>query len=90
MTTPALFFSFLLASLYGSIFHFWKGGGGEKLFMYLFLSWLGFALGHLFAEYIDFSLLMIGPISAGFGSVGSILLLSIGHWTSHQLEEERP
>ncbi|MFO8037446.1 MAG: hypothetical protein R6U57_12550 [Anaerolineales bacterium] len=90
MTSPALFFSFLLASLFGSGFHFWKGDGGEKLFLYLFLSWLGFALGHLFAEYIDFSLLMIGPISAGFGSIGSLFFLFLGHWTSRQLEEERP
>jgi len=86
MTTPALFFSFLLASLYGSIFHFWKSGGGGKFFLYLVLSWTGFALGHLFAAYFDYSFLRIGPIRAGFSSLSSILLLFTGHWISRQLE----
>lgn len=87
MTTPALFYSFLLASLYGTAFHFWKGGGGGKFFLYLILSWIGFAAGHLLAEYGGVSLFHVGPISAGLGTIGSLLLLFIGHWTSRQLED---
>lgn len=87
MTTPALFFSLLLSSLYGAGFHFWQGGSGGKLLLYLFLSWLGFSMGHLTAAYLNISLFTIGPIFAGFGSLGSLVMIFIGHWTSRQLEE---
>lgn len=87
MTTPALFYSFLLSSLFGTGFHFWKGGGGGKLLLYLLLSWIGFAGGHLLAAYSGFSLLTLGPIFAGMGSLGSLIMILVGHWTSRQLEE---
>jgi len=86
MTTPALFYSFLLASLYGASFHFWKGGRGGKLFLSLFLSWIGFGAGHTLAVYLESSLLMIGPIHVGFGSLGSLVMIFLGHWSSRRLE----
>ena len=86
MTIPALVYSFLLASLLGSVFHFWKGGGGRKLLLSLILSWFGFYLGHLLGSSWDFEILMIGPVFGGFGVFGSILLLLIGNFVS-QLDE---
>ena len=86
MTIPALVYSFLLASLLGSVFHFWKGGGGRNLLLSLILSWLGFYLGHLLGSSWDFEILMIGPVFGGFGVLGSILLLLIGNFVS-QLDE---
>lgn len=87
MTTPALFYSFLISSLFGTGFHFWKGGGAGRLFLYLLLSWMGFAGGHLLAANAGVSFFTIGPIFAGMGSLGSIFMILIGHWTSRQLEE---
>jgi len=86
MTAPALVYSFLLASFLGSVFHFWKGGGGRKLLLFLILSWSGFYLGHLVGSSWDVEILMIGSIFGGFGALGSILLLLIGNFVS-QLDE---
>ena len=86
MTTPALIYSFLLASLLGSAFHFWKGGGGGKLLMFLILSWAGFYLGHLIGASMEFEFMMIGPMNGGFGVLGSILLLLLGNFVS-QLDQ---
>ena len=80
MTAPAIFYSFLLATFLGSIFHFWKGGGGGRLLFLLILSWLGFYLGHLAGSYWNIQILRIGPVQGGFGALGSIILLFLGNW----------
>ncbi len=82
MTSPALIYSALLATLIGSLFHLWKGGSGGRLLMMLILSWIGFFLGNLVARSTGIEFLMIGSISGGFGSLGSILLLVLGNWFS--------
>jgi hypothetical protein len=86
LTAPAVFYNFLLASFFGSLFHFWKGGTGGRLLLNLILSWMGFALGHGLGELWETSFLMIGPIHSGLGTAGSLLLLFIGHGLS-KLEE---
>lgn len=82
MTAPAFIFSTLIATLIGAIFHFWKGGSGSRLVMMLILSWVGFFLGYLVSKSTGFEFLMIGPISGGMGSIGSILLLLLGNFFS--------
>jgi hypothetical protein len=80
MTTPALFYSFLIATLLGSAFHFWKGGGLVRLVFLLVLSWTGFYLGHLVGSSWSISFLLIGPVNGGLGIIGSLLLLIVGNW----------
>jgi hypothetical protein len=80
MTGPALFYSFLIATLLGSAFHLVKGGSGGRFLFLLILSWAGFLLGHLAGSYWSVRFLMIGPVFGGFGILGSILLLIIGNW----------
>jgi len=80
MTAPALFYGILLATLLGSLFHLWKGGGVGRFLFLLVLSWTGFYLGHLVGIRWNIPFLMIGPINGGFGILGSILLLLVGNW----------
>ena len=82
MTVPAFVYSFLLATLLGSIFHFRKGGGGRKLLLALILSWAGFYLGHILGASWELEFLMIGPVYAGFGVLGSMFLLLTGNFVS--------
>jgi hypothetical protein len=86
MTTPALLYSFFLASVLGTGFHFWKGGGGGRLAANLILSWLGFTIGHLLATSWGIHLLPIGPVQAGPGGLVSLGLLFIGEWF-HQIDQ---
>jgi hypothetical protein len=80
MTTPAFIFCFLLASFLGAAFHFWKGGGGGRLLLNLILSWIGFFLGNWIGTSWQVSFLMIGPISGGFGTLGSLVFLFFSNW----------
>jgi hypothetical protein len=80
MITPSFVFSFLLASFWGAAFHFWKGGSGGRLVVNLILSWIGFFLGNWVGSSWGISFLMIGPISGGFGSLGSLILLFFSNW----------
>jgi hypothetical protein len=82
MTGPAIFYSFILATLLGSAFHFIKGGDGGRFLLMLLLSWIGFILGHALGSAWGFNFLMIGPISGGTGTAGSLLFLVIGNWFS--------
>ena len=67
MTIPTLILALLIASLYGALFHLIRGGGPGRIFLYLLLSWVGFALGHL---------------NLGMSTIGSLLLLMGGDWVS--------
>ena len=80
MNAPALFFCILVASFLGAAFHFWKGGGGGRLVLYLILSLVGFFLGSWITTSQNLLFLMIGPFSGGFGVLGSLIILFISNW----------
>ena len=82
MTFPALLMAALFASTYGALYHLVCGGNLKQLLLYLFLAWLGFALGHAVAEWRGWTFLQLGTINLGAGTVGSYLLLGLGDWLS--------
>ena len=82
MTFPAIVFSFFLATLFGSLLHFWRGGSLFRLLLYLILSWVGFFGGHFLAGWLGISFINVGTIHLGFGILGSLALLGIGYWLS--------
>ncbi len=82
MTLPTLLFALLVALLYGALYHLLRGGGFWRLLLYLGLSILGFAAGHLIGIWRGWLLLPLGPLNLGLSSIGSILVLLIGDWLS--------
>ena len=82
MTIPALLFGFLISTLYGAVFHFWRGGGAGRLLLYLFLGWLGFWIGQFLASRLGWSFASLGPLHLGMASLGSWLFLGAGYWLS--------
>ena len=82
MTIPSLLFGILISSFYGVAFHVWRGGGAGRLILYLILSWIGFWTGHTVAEYLDWSLMDLGPINFGLATLFSFLFLLGGYWLS--------
>jgi hypothetical protein len=77
MTIPALLFGFIVASLYGALYHLICGGGPARLFGNLVISWLGFALGHFVGTWCGWILFPVGPLDFGAATVGSLLLLAL-------------
>jgi uncharacterized membrane protein YeaQ/YmgE (transglycosylase-associated protein family) len=82
MTLPTLVLGFVISTLYGALFHLWRGGGAGRLLFYLCLGWAGFWIGQMFASRFGWTFDKLGPIHIGTASFGSILFLLVGYWLS--------
>jgi uncharacterized membrane protein YeaQ/YmgE (transglycosylase-associated protein family) len=82
MTLPSLILGIIISSLYGAIFHLWRGGDGGKLFLYLVFSWIGFWLGQIIGNTFSISLASLGPLRLGTATLGSLIILVVGYWLS--------
>ena len=82
MTLPTILFALIVALLYGALYHLLRGGGFWRLFFYLGLSVLGFAIGHLIGLWRGWAFASLGSLNVGMSSVGSFVLLVIGDWLS--------
>ncbi|HEY5270805.1 MAG TPA: hypothetical protein VII97_10740 [Anaerolineales bacterium] len=82
MTLPAIVFGIVLSTVYGTAFHFWKGGSLNRLFLYVILAWLGFWSGHIVGGALGWSFAAAGPINAGMATLGSAIFLFVGEWLS--------
>jgi len=82
MTIPAFIIGTLLSALYGVAFHLLLGGGMTRLILYIFLSWIGFWIGHALAEGLGITIGSIGPLHLAVATLGSLVLLLLGYWLS--------
>lgn len=90
MSTPALLLGFIISTLYGALFHLWRGGSAGRLLLYLILGWVGFWGGHFIASHFGWKFDSLGQLHLGTASLGSILLLGVGHWLSLVEIERKP
>ena len=88
MTFPSFLLGVIIATLYGALFHLWRGGGLGRLFLYLVLSWFGFWAGHFAASALGWRFVALGLLNLGMATLGSVLFLFVGHWLS-QVEIRR-
>lgn len=82
MTMPNLLLGLLISTLYGTLFHFWRGGNGSRLVLYIILSWIGFWLGNYSAGLLDLTFGSIGTLRLGLATIGSLITLGLGYWLS--------
>ena len=82
MTIPSFLLGLLISTLYGAVFHLWRGGGGGRLILYIFLAWAGFWGGHILGNLLGLTFSSIGPLRMGMATLGSILTLGLGYWLS--------
>ncbi|HEY5571788.1 MAG TPA: hypothetical protein VIK64_02135 [Anaerolineales bacterium] len=82
MSLPSLLFGFLISTLYGAVFHLWRGGGAGRLSLYLISAWIGFWAGHLLADRTGWTFASIGPLHLGMATLLSVIFLFTGHWLS--------
>lgn len=82
MTLPTLVLGFILSTLFGALFHLWRGGGAIRLFFYLCLGWVGFWIGQWIASSLGWTFDKLGPIHIGAAAFGSLLFLFVGYWLS--------
>lgn len=85
MPSPAIVFSFLLATLYGSLFHFVVGGDARRLALLLLSSWLGFTLGQALGGVVGLG--KIGTVYISSASLGAGLALLLMWWLTRRPPE---
>ncbi len=79
---PTLMLGFIIASLYGALYHLVRGGGFWRMMLYLLLSWIGFTAGHFMGEWLNWIFLPVGLLDLGPATIGSLIMLGVGDWLS--------
>lgn len=82
MTLPSLIFGFVVASIPGTLLHFWKGGPIWRLIIYILLSWFGFWVGHFIGSALKLTFGSFGSLNLGMGLITCIVVLGLGYWLS--------
>lgn len=82
MTLPTILFGLLISTLYGAVFHVWRGGGLGRLILYLILGWAGFWIGHFLGAWLGWTFNNLGSLNLGMATLTSVAFLFIGHWLS--------
>ena len=82
LLSPSLVFSFLLASLYGAVFHFIWGKRWRDLAIYWVVAVIGFGLGQALFEFLEISIYMIGQVRVVGGTAASWACLLVARWLS--------
>ncbi len=90
MSIPTLFLGLVLSTLYGALFHLWRGGNAGRVLLYLVLAWVGFWIGHLVGNSLNVSFDRLGQLHVMFATLGSAIFLGAGYWLSLvQVEPKR-
>ncbi|MBO9310111.1 MAG: hypothetical protein J7551_10050 [Chloroflexi bacterium] len=82
MPSPPVVFGFLLATLYGALFHLIFGGSTRRLALYLLAGWLGFAIGQIFGTVFEVNALAIGVLNTFTATLGAWAALFITRFLS--------
>jgi uncharacterized membrane protein YeaQ/YmgE (transglycosylase-associated protein family) len=90
LSIPGIFLGLVLSTLYGALFHLWRGGNAGRLLLYLLLAWLGFWVGHVVGNWLNISFDLLGQLHLLLASLGSIVLLAVGYWLSLVQSETKP
>jgi len=80
MQIQTVIFGVLLSSLFGALFHVWKGGKLWRLLVFLVLAWAGFWGGHFLGERVGIDFLKVGLLNTGFAIILSLFTLFAGYW----------
>lgn len=77
MPSPSVTFAFILATIYGALFHVIFGGDVRRMALYLLAGWLGFALGQISGVLLGVEVFRIGGLRVLSATVGAWLALFV-------------
>jgi uncharacterized membrane protein YeaQ/YmgE (transglycosylase-associated protein family) len=80
MPQPIYVFAFVIATLLGALAHLIRGGGAQRLAVFLLAGWFGFWLGHLAGTTLTIDVFAIGElriVPAVIGAVFALVVASI-------------
>ncbi|HVU14235.1 MAG TPA: hypothetical protein VHD90_23310 [Phototrophicaceae bacterium] len=77
MPSPTLTFAFILATLYGAVFHLILGGDARRLAFFLLSSWIGFGLGQMAGVTLQIDVFDIGALRVVSATLGAFVALIV-------------
>ena len=90
MPGPTLTLGFILATLFGAVFHLIFGGDARRLALYLLAGWVGFGIGHLLGVTLNVNFLNIGPLHVLSASIGALVALFVANALSTNRARKSP
>lgn len=81
--TPALVLSALISTAAGLIYHLVRGGGVQRILLFVIAAWIGFAVGQLIGSLLHSQLLVIGEVHVLEGLIGSLIALILAGGPEH-------
>lgn len=79
MPGPTATLGFILATLFGAVFHFVVGGDVRRLALFLLVAWVGFVVGHVVGVLFEINILNIGTLRIVAASIGALIALIVSH-----------
>ncbi len=79
-SAAGLVLGFLLASIYGGVFHLIFGGPIRRILVYLLAAWVGFFVGQFIGDFFNFEFLKLGKIHLAGASLGAWAALLAAWW----------
>lgn len=79
-SASGLVLGFLLATIYGGLFHLVFGGPIRRILVYLLAAWVGFFIGQFIGDFFNFELLKLGKIHLVPASIGAWGALLAAWW----------
>jgi hypothetical protein len=76
---PNVTFGFIVATLFGAVFHLVVGGDARRLALFLLAGWVGFAVGQIFGTLFEINILNIGALRIVTASLGALIALAAAH-----------
>jgi fucose permease len=83
-TASSLVLALLLATAYGSLFHFLIGGPTRRLLLYILVAWIGFIIGHFVGQILVVNWLKLGPLYLFSASLGAWIALFGSWWLANR------
>ena len=89
LPAPTLTFGFILATIFGAVFHLIFGGDVRRLAIFLLVGWFGFLLGHLLGGNFGISVFNVGSLHILGATVGAFTLLFLAHFMTRSKRSTR-
>jgi hypothetical protein len=89
LPSPNTTFAFIVATLYGAIFHLIFGGDARRLALFLLSGWIGFGLGHVFGVIFDISIFNIGTLRLVTATLGALVALVAAYFFTSKTTQKR-
>jgi hypothetical protein len=86
---PTATFAFIIATLFGAVFHLVVGGDARRLALFLLSGWVGFGVGHIVGIAFEINILNIGTLRIFTAALGAAVALLVAYMLTSNRNRKR-